>query len=146
MPSVVTNRQEVVSIATELVALLERGVEHVIRAESQEPELVISLAIVDAKECHAMNRDYLAHDYPTDVITFPLREEGDPDPLLGEVIVSAERAREEAIERGLPFEQELLRYAVHGALHLLGFDDQSDEDREAMHARQELLIAEILGS
>ena len=55
-------------------------------------------------------------------------------------------AAREAQARGLPFEEELLRYVVHGTLHLLGYDDHDDADRERMHARQEELLAEYLGA
>ncbi|HVY60053.1 MAG TPA: rRNA maturation RNase YbeY, partial [Planctomycetota bacterium] len=103
-----------------------------------------SVAIVDDPTIHALNREHLAHDYPTDVISFGLRDPDDPDPLLGEVVVSADRARAEAKARGIGADEELLRYVVHGTLHLLGHDDQEPRARARMHRKQEAVLAKAL--
>jgi probable rRNA maturation factor len=115
-------------------------------AAEDSAHLDLSIAVVTDAEIHLLNRSYLKHDYPTDVISFPLREGSDPDPLLGEVIVSADRARHEARQRGLAFEDELARYVVHGTLHLLGYDDREAEKRERMHARQEEILRKLGGT
>jgi probable rRNA maturation factor len=106
--------------------------------------LDVSVTVVGAERIHALNRDHLGHDYPTDVISFTLREEGDPDPLLGEVVVSSDRAREEARARGIGADEELLRYVVHGVLHLLGWEDDTPGKRRRMHARQERVLAGVM--
>ena len=141
MTAHVQNRQDGQAVEAYL-ARIARAVEHTLAAEGS-PELDVSVTLVSDPELHELNRTYLAHDYPTDVVTFPLREPGDPDPLLGEVVISADRAREEADGRGIPFVEELCRYAVHGALHLVGYDDQAPDDHTAMHARQEELLREL---
>ena len=87
----------------------------------------LSVAVVSDEAIHELNRRFLDHDWPTDVIAFPL-DEGE-----GEVVVSADRAREEAGERGVEPVAELLLYVVHGILHLVGHDDHEPEDALAMH-------------
>lgn len=131
----VTNRSRLDIPTGRLIAAAEAAL-----AAEDAAHLDLSVAVVTDAEIHLLNRSYLKHDYPTDVISFPLRGGEDPDPLLGEVIVSADRARHEAKARGLAFVEELCRYVVHGTLHLLGYDDREADRRDEMHARQEVIL------
>ena len=88
----------------------------------------ISVIFSSRSDHREMNRQFLGHDYDTDVITFPLEE----SPLEGEIYVNVAIGREQAREHGVPFYHEMRRLVVHGTLHLLGFDDQTDEEREEM--------------
>lgn len=97
----------------------------------------LSIAFVTDAAIRRINRRFLGHDWATDVISFPL----DSD-LLGELVISAPYARAEARKRGIPEREELLRYVVHGILHLLGYDDRSPADRKRMWARQERELRE----
>ena len=81
----------------------------------------LSVAVVDDPTIHALNRQYLQHDYPTDVLSFLLEQEGPR--LEGEVIVSADTAIRVARQLDWPPADELLLYVVHGTLHLVGYDD-----------------------
>jgi len=96
-------------------------------AAAAEYEGELSVAVVDDAAIHEVNRRFLGHDWPTDVIAFPL-DEGS-----GEVVVSAERALGEAKERFVEPMAALLLYVVHGILHLLGPDDRESDDAERMH-------------
>ena len=91
----------------------------------------LSVTFVGADEIHCLNRDFLGHDYETDCLTFDLADEG-PGDLLGEVIVNIDQADREADERGLDYEEELLRYVVHGVLHLAGEEDDTGEQKSRM--------------
>jgi probable rRNA maturation factor len=95
---------------------------------------VLSLAVVDDPTIHQLNLQYRKHDGPTDVLSFAL--ESDDDHLEGEVIVSADRAATCAPRFGWSVEDELTLYVTHGVLHLVGYDDQSPEDRARMTARE----------
>lgn len=77
-----------------------------------------------------MNREFLEHDYPTDVLSFRISDEGDA--LEGEVYVDLDMAAERAPEFGTRFSHEAARYVVHGLLHLAGHDDAQPEQREHM--------------
>ena len=94
----------------------------------------ISIAIVDDPTIHRLNRQYLQHDYPTDVLSFVLDDQDDF--LEGEVIVSTETAASEAADFDWPAEDELLLYVVHGILHLIGFDDKTDAERTRMRGAE----------
>jgi probable rRNA maturation factor len=99
----------------------------------------ISLAVVDDATIHALNRRYLDHDYPTDVLSFALGD--DPQSLDGEIIVSADAATATAERYGWSAEDELLLYVIHGALHLVGFDDKSPADVATMREQEALHLA-----
>jgi probable rRNA maturation factor len=94
----------------------------------------ISLAIVDDATIHELNRRHLGHDYVTDVLSFVL--ESGEGCLEGEVIASLETAARRAPEFGWTAAEELLLYIVHGALHLVGHDDQEPDARRAMRAAE----------
>lgn len=79
----------------------------------------------------AMNRRFLKHDYTTDVLSFPLSEEGRCE---GEIYVNLDKVNEQAREYGVSPESELARLVIHGTLHLVGYDDQKTNDRETMRS------------
>lgn len=94
----------------------------------------LSLALVDDALIRKVHREFLKEDRATDVLSF-LLEAGDPEgheKVFGEVVVSAETALREAKKRGLPPEEELALYAIHGTLHLVGYDDQDPGSRRRM--------------
>ncbi len=94
----------------------------------------ISLAVVDDPTIHDLNRRYLDHDWPTDVLSFALSERNSH--LEGEVILSADTAAMEAAEIGWPVAAEQLLYVIHGMLHLVGYRDKSDQEAAAMRAAE----------
>lgn len=96
-------------------------------------EAEISLAFVDNPTIHRLNKQFLDHDEPTDVLTFPLSE---GKKLIGEVVVGVEVAAAEAKHRGHDVHDELALYVIHGLLHLCGFDDHTDKQIERMRARE----------
>lgn len=87
---------------------------------------------------HTLNRDYLAHDYQTDVLSFLIDETADG--IEGEVYVDLDTAVENADRFGTSFADETARYVVHGLLHLAGHDDSDDERREAMRRLEDLYL------
>lgn len=95
----------------------------------------LSIVFMNDQKIHAYNREYLQHDFPTDVISFSLKD--DCDALIGEILISTETAKREARQRRISLEEEVLRYAVHGFLHLMGYDDHTETSRKAMFRVQE---------
>ena len=94
----------------------------------------LSIAVVSDRAIRQLNRRYLQHDYATDVISFLL--DSGTGWLSGEIVVSADTAATQAPQYGLPPEDELLLYVIHGTLHLVGFDDTTPAARRKMQARQ----------
>ncbi|HZL90525.1 MAG TPA: rRNA maturation RNase YbeY [Pirellulaceae bacterium] len=101
----------------------------------------VSIAIVDDARMHELNRRYLDHDYPTDVLSFVLAREGDR--LEGQIVVSADYAAREASRYGWSADDELLLYTIHGALHLVGYDDSSPDAKLAMRQQERAYLAQF---
>ena len=100
----------------------------------------LSFAVTDDPGIRAVNRDSLGHDYATDVLSFPMSEE---PALEGEVLLSVETARREADRRGHPAYHELVLYAVHGVMHLLGYDDHGSAERRRMRRAERAALAAL---
>ena len=83
-----------------------------------------------------INKQFLQHDYYTDIITFNLSEL-DSKVITGEVYISLDRVKDNAKALGLPVKQELLRVIIHGALHLCGYKDNKKQDQKVMRAKEE---------
>ncbi len=97
------------------------------------PKGELSVVLTDNAFIRELNARFLRKDRPTDVIAFPLGEEGG---TWGEVYVSVERTGEQAAEYGVPPVQELARCVIHGVLHLLGYDDGTKSGREEMRRKE----------
>ncbi len=98
-------------------------------------ESEISLVFVDNPTIHRLNRRYLKHDEPTDVLTFPLSEPGSKK-LVGELVIGVEVAQAEAANRGHDVQAELALYVIHGLLHLCGYDDRSRSTTKTIRERE----------
>lgn len=129
--------------------LFEQAINETIsRAEGSE-EAEVSLMLVDNPRIHELNRDYRGVDRPTDVLSFALKDETDEpdsefeDEMLGDIIISVERAREQAEEYGHSFEREIVYLAVHGTLHLLGYDHEEENEKLEMRAKEEGVMAAL---
>jgi probable rRNA maturation factor len=121
---------------------IERFVRHALEREEQNGEWVVSIVLVDDPEMQKLHADYMAIDEPTDVMTFPSDFESD-DEYGGDIVISVERAAEQGRENGLSTKEEVIFLAVHGVLHLCGWDDHDDADRAAMLERQQEIIASL---
>jgi probable rRNA maturation factor len=106
----------------------------------------ISLALLDDEAIQVLNRDHLGHDRPTDVLSFALFQEGEP--VVGDIYLGWEQARRQAVAEGVPLPEELLRLAVHGTLHVLGYDhpeDARERPGSEMYRLQEEIVRDLLG-
>lgn len=131
------------------VRRLQRLARWVLAQEGAQP-CEVGIVLTDDAHIQALNRRYLEHDYATDVLAFGTQggtgaqadftvlEKGRP--YIGDVAVSLERAQEQAANFGHTYLQEVDLLLVHGLLHLLGYEDQSEEPKRRMQARQEQLL------
>jgi len=95
----------------------------------------ISLAFVDNPTIHRLNKQYLQHDEPTDVLSFPLSDSRSKT-LSGELVIGVEVALAQAAEHGHDVQAELALYVIHGLLHLCGHDDHDPEAARVMRQRE----------
>jgi len=145
------NNQEKIEISSELEDLLTKAMNIVAHKSKLSDNTEVDITIVTDEEIHVLNRDYRGVDRPTDVLSFAL-DEGEEEPeilgseaehLLGDIIISAERAAAQAEEFGHGLNREIVYLAVHGILHLLGYDHMVDEDKVVMRAREEDTLREL---
>ncbi len=110
-------------------------------AEAEGADFVeLEVAVVSSRRIAELNREYLGHAGATDVITFDLSDQA-LGGIRGMVVVCSDVAREQAALRHSGVQRELLLYITHGLLHLLNYDDTTDEQAQKMYARQEKLLA-----
>src|SRR4051794_40216216 len=102
--------------------------------DSTYSSAAISLAVVDDETIHELNRRHLQHDWPTDVLSFVLEDDGNH--LEGEVVLSADTAAAAASEHGHSAAEEQLLYVIHGMLHLVGYDDKANDNAQEMRAAE----------
>ena len=117
----------------------------VLRAEKVD-DAMLSFAFVPARAMARLNREHLGHAGPTDVISFGFARASDDAPVVGDVYICPDVARENAREAGCGIREELLRLVVHGTLHVLGHDHPVDDDRtrSTMWRTQERLLARAM--
>lgn len=146
MSLVIDNRQSI-EITPEMIALMERAVEASLAYEGWDPDYEVSLSLVDDQEIQALNRDYRGKDQPTDVLSFPLVEEGMPqigeEKLLGDIVISVERAVEQAKEYNHSLEREMAFLTVHSMFHLMGYDHMDETSEKEMRRLEEAVLTEI---
>jgi probable rRNA maturation factor len=138
---------------------MESLVAALLRREGRDPDVELSVLFCDDLVIHALNRDYRGIDRPTDVLSFGQegvgsREWGvgadDPSPTshspfptpLGDIVISLETAERQAAAQGHSLGREVEWLLLHGALHLLGYDDATEEELQAMIERQQAVLEE----
>ena len=105
-------------------------------------EAEISLAFVDNSTIHQLNKRYLQHDEPTDVLSFPLSEPNGKK-LMGELVIGAEVANAEALAHGHDVRAELALYVIHGLLHLCGYNDKTAAGATEMRERERHYLSKL---
>lgn len=112
----------------------------------------VSITFTDNEHIHEINREYRNVDRPTDVISFALNENAEEEPsiegeipvnMLGDIIISVERAKEQASEYGHSVRREIAFLTVHGMLHLLGYDHIEEEDRIEMRKEEDFVMEKL---
>ncbi|MCY8484360.1 rRNA maturation RNase YbeY [Bacillus atrophaeus] len=140
---------ETESVAEEMLKEVEKLLQYAAEREGVQDQAEVSVTIVTNDEIQQINKEYRGKDTPTDVISFALEEEGEDEveivgaempPVLGDIIISADRTKEQAEEYGHSFLRELGFLAVHGFLHLLGYDHMTKEQEEEMFTKQKDLL------
>lgn len=105
----------------------------------------LSLALIGNGEMRRLNSQYRKKNYPTDVLSFPAEESfPQPTPLLGDVIISVEKAAEQAKERHRSLDQEMITLLIHGIVHLMGYDhERSAKDARIMGRLEKKILGQL---
>lgn len=148
------DEQDKVEFTDELQSIIQRAVSTVMDVlECSDTDCEVSVLITDNEGIRVINRENRNIDAPTDVLSFPIlefdddgvmiEESGDYDGdllLLGDIVISLERAKEQAEEYGHSLEREVGFLSAHSTLHLMGFDHQGEEDTPVMRAHEKAVM------
>ena len=144
-----------ISFEPETLTVAEGLTEEILRAADVVGEVYgvenseVSVTLTNDAHIHALNKKFRGVDRPTDVLSFAFRESDEPEvfgadfEILGDVIISVERAKAQAEEFGHSFLREVIFLEVHGLLHLLGYDHIADDERREMEAEQKFIMTKL---
>lgn len=128
----------------DLKLLIREAIEKTLDEENFEYPAEVSVTFCSAEYIHHLNKTYRKVDRPTDVLSFPLYENGEFDPVecsmgaaLGDIVISVPRTREQANELGNSFEREAAFLAIHSTLHLLGYDHERSEEEDKLQCEKQ---------
>ena len=136
-------------VSEEAVSLVDSVLQFAAEAEKIEADSELSVSFVDNARIQEINKEFRQKDAATDVISFAMEEMGedelaivgaDTPRVLGDIIISIERTKEQAAEYGHSFDRELGFLALHGFLHLLGYDHMTEEDESVMFTKQKDIL------
>ena len=147
------NEQEKYEITDNLIQMIEACVKETLFCHSINEEVEISVLFTDNCGIREINRDMRDIDKETDVLSFPQyefselgvieKEEWETEIVLGDIVLSLEKAEEQAKEYGHSFERETGYLTVHSMLHLLGYDHMTDDDKKVMREKEEEILEKI---
>ena len=134
-------------------SLIKTVIETVLKEENIIQDLEVYVTFTNNDQIHKINKETRNVDRPTDVLSFPMFEREEVHSLkeiskkeadiLGDIIVSIEKVKEQALEYGHSFERELAYLVTHGMLHLLGYDHIIEEEKEQMRKREEEILEKL---
>jgi len=154
---IIENLQDKIEVTDDMADLFRKTVEKSLEAENFGISSEVSILLVDNDKIKEMNKEYRNIDSPTDVLSFPMldmvegklkSDAGDYDLdegvlLLGDIVISMEKAQKQATEYGHSFERELAFLLTHGLFHLLGYDHETVEEEKLMLGKQEAILESI---
>lgn len=159
----IDNRQNKIEITEKIEKSMKEIIEYALQAEGVSLPCEVSIVFVDNDEIRQINRENRNIDNPTDVLSFPMLDYGegkvfkdvysncefddvdldDGNLVLGDIVISLERAKEQSVEFNHTFEREVLYLTIHSVLHLLGYDHMKEEEKVIMRKREEEILGEF---
>ena len=126
----------------------EKTITEVLRVENISENAEVSLSIVDKETIHKLNKDYRNVDRETDVLSFPMDEEGfdnegNPLILLGDIVICLDVAEDQAVDFGHSLEREIMYLICHSTLHLLGYDHIEEDDKKVMRSKEKEVMKNL---
>lgn len=138
------DRQSKVELDEKILDLLNLLVKESLKVEGLEGDFEVSISFVDNREIRELNREYRGIDSETDVLSFPIDDELlVPVPLLGDIIISLEKALEQSVEYGHSLERELAYLTAHSMLHLCGHDHMEEDEKKLMRDKEKMIMKNL---
>lgn len=141
----IDNRQDIVEIPDEINAIIGKVVRECLMVENLSLDYEVSISFVDNREIRELNRDYRGVDSHTDVLSFPMGEEFIvPGPiLLGDIIISAEKALKQGEEYGHSLYREIAYLTAHSMFHLMGYDHMDEKSKSIMREKEKEVMKRL---
>ena len=141
----IDNRQEKVELDEDIFDIIEKTIEETLLLEGKSFNYEISLTFVNNEEIRKLNKKYRNIDRETDVLSFPLEQDESlfPMPMLGDIVISAEKALEQSIEYGHSFVREIAYLTAHSMLHLLGYDHMNETEKQIMRKKEKNVMKKL---
>lgn len=141
----INNRQDKIEVGSDIEATIESVIEECLNIEGKSKDVEVSVSFVDNEEIRQLNKDFRNVDSSTDVLSFPMNENSDVffTPLLGDIVISLERALEQSLEFGHTLEREVAYLTAHSMFHLLGYDHMNDEDKNLMREKEKQVMKNL---
>ena len=142
----IDNRQDILDITEDTIEAVKEVIKECLLFEGMDLEYEVSLSFVDNKEIRELNKVYRNKDNETDVLSFPMEDEGmfhEQLPLLGDIVISTEKIISQAEEYNHSFKRELLYLITHSMFHLMGYDHIEAEEKEIMRNKEKEVMRKI---
>lgn len=140
----IDNRQSKFEITKEMEDLIQRVLIESLKVEGLDDNYEVSISFVENEEIKELNRQYRNVDRETDVLSFPMEDEFNlGTPLLGDIIISIERADEQARDYGHSLTREIAYLTCHSMFHLLGYDHMNEEEKTEMRNKEKEVMRNL---
>ncbi|WIF94796.1 rRNA maturation RNase YbeY [Caminicella sporogenes] len=149
MDVIIDNRQNKIQLNDKLINLVKKVVEKCLNEEGIKQDVEISISFVDNNEIRELNKNFRDKDTKTDVLSFPqydnieMIKSLDTKIILGDIVISLEKAREQSVEYGHTFEREVAFLTAHSMYHLFGFDHDTEENTKIMRQKEEKVLKDL---
>lgn len=141
----IDNRQDEITIDDELIELMEKVMKECLALEEKDFDTEISVSFVNNKEIQELNREYRNVDSSTDVLSFPMTDDFSliHIPILGDIVISLEKALSQAEEYGHSFNREVAYLTAHSMFHLLGYDHMKEDEKQVMRKKEKQVMKSL---
>jgi probable rRNA maturation factor len=149
MEVLIDNRQSKITITNEIENLVKEVCKECLKLEGRTLNYEISVSFVDNEEIRELNKTYRGKDKATDVLSFPMEddeillEENSEEAILGDIVISAEKALEQSEEYGHSFEREIAYLTAHSMFHLMGYDHMTEEEKKIMRDKEKQIMEKL---
>lgn len=145
MRVLIDNRQDKVRIEKDICNLIKKVVKEVLIMEKEPLNYEVSISFVDSNEIKSLNKNYRNMEEETDVLSFSQDSDFDFQDLilLGDIVISAEKALEQSKEFGHSLHREIAYLTAHSMLHLLGYDHMNEEEKNIMRSKEKKVMKKI---
>lgn len=141
----IDNRQKKIEINEEINGIIEEVIKQVLLIELGSLDYEVSVSFVDNDEIKVLNSQYRNIDKETDVLSFPMEQDFDiPGPsILGDIIISLERAKEQAQDFSHSLNREIAYLTAHSMYHLLGYDHMNEDEKNEMRKKEKFIMKKM---